>query len=138
MGAALATGCTIVLKPAEQTPLSLLYTAKLFKEAGFPNGVVNFVPGFDPEAGAAIVNHHDIDKVAFTGSTVTGKYIMRQSAEMIKHVTLELGGKSPNIILEDADLKKQLVVHSKVLCIITVKIVAQDHVYLFIVNIMKL
>ena len=64
MGAALATGCTIVLKPAEQTPLSLLYTAKLFKEAGFPNGVVNFVSGFGPEAGVAIVNHHDIDKVA--------------------------------------------------------------------------
>ena len=108
MGAALATGCTIVLKPAEQTPLSLLYTAKLFKEAGFPDGVVNFVPGFGPEAGAAIVNHHDIDKVAFTGSTVTGKYIMRQSAETIKHVTLELGGKSPNIILEDADLEEAI------------------------------
>ena len=108
MGAALATGCTIVLKPAEQTPLSLLYTAKLFKEAGFPNGVVNFVPGFGQEAGAAIVNHHDIDKVAFTGSTVTGKYIMRQSAETIKHVTLELGGKSPNIILEDADLEEAI------------------------------
>ncbi|MFP3414969.1 aldehyde dehydrogenase family protein [Bacillus sp. SIMBA_074] len=108
MGAALATGCTIVLKPAEQTPLSLLYTAKLFKEAGFPNGVVNFVPGFGPEAGSAIVNHHDVDKVAFTGSTVTGKYIMRQSAETIKHVTLELGGKSPNIILEDADLEEAI------------------------------
>lgn len=108
MGAALATGCTIVLKPAEQTPLSLLYAAKLFKEAGFPDGVVNFVPGFGPEAGAAIVNHHDIDKVAFTGSTVTGKYIMRQSAETIKHVTLELGGKSPNIILEDADLEEAI------------------------------
>ncbi len=108
MGAALATGCTIVLKPAEQTPLSLLYTAKLFKEAGFPNGVVNFVPGFGPEAGAAIVNHHDINKVAFTGSTVTGKYIMRQSAETIKHVTLELGGKSPNIVLEDADLEEAI------------------------------
>ncbi|USG66571.1 aldehyde dehydrogenase family protein [Brevibacillus ruminantium] len=104
MGAALATGCTIVLKPAEQTPLSLLYTAQLFKEAGFPDGVVNFVPGFGQTAGAAIVNHPDVDKVAFTGSTDTGKYIMRQAAETIKHVTLELGGKSPNIILEDADV----------------------------------
>ncbi|MGG1659953.1 aldehyde dehydrogenase family protein [Brevibacillus sp. NRS-1366] len=104
MGAALATGCTIVLKPAEQTPLSLLYTAQLFKEAGFPDGVVNFVPGFGHTAGAAIVNHPDIEKVAFTGSTDTGKYIMRQAAETIKHVTLELGGKSPNIILEDANL----------------------------------
>lgn len=108
MGAALATGCTIVLKPAEQTPLSLLYTANLFKEAGFPDGVVNFVPGFGQTAGAAIVNHQDIEKVAFTGSTVTGKYIMRQAAETIKNVTLELGGKSPNIILEDADLSQAI------------------------------
>ncbi|PWW28791.1 aldehyde dehydrogenase (acceptor) [Cytobacillus oceanisediminis] len=108
MGAALATGCTIVLKPAEQTPLSLLYTAQLFKEAGFPDGVVNFVPGFGQTAGAAIVNHQDVEKVAFTGSTVTGKYIMRQAAETIKNVTLELGGKSPNIILEDADLSEAI------------------------------
>ncbi|KEK24615.1 aldehyde dehydrogenase family protein [Bacillus gaemokensis] len=108
LGAALATGCTIVLKPAEQTPLSLLYTAQLFKEAGFPNGVVNFVPGFGAEAGEAIVNHPDIDKVAFTGSTVVGKGIMRKAAEATKHVTLELGGKSPNIILEDADLSKAI------------------------------
>ncbi|WP_369899496.1 aldehyde dehydrogenase family protein [Bacillus manliponensis] len=108
MGAALATGCTIVLKPAEQTPLSLLYTAQLFQEAGFPDGVVNFVPGFGQGAGTAIVNHPYIDKIAFTGSTETGKYIMRQSADMIKHVTLELGGKSPNIILEDADLSEAI------------------------------
>lgn len=108
MGAALATGCTVVLKPAEQTPLSLLYTARLFKEAGFPPGVVNFVPGFGNKAGAAIVNHIDVDKVAFTGSTTTGKYIMRQAAETIKNVTLELGGKSPNIILEDADLSEAI------------------------------
>jgi acyl-CoA reductase-like NAD-dependent aldehyde dehydrogenase len=108
MGAALATGCTIVLKPAEQTPLSLLYTAQLFKEAGFPDGVVNFVPGFGQTAGAAIVNHQDVERVAFTGSTVTGKYIMRQAAETIKNVTLELGGKSPNIILEDADLPEAI------------------------------
>ncbi|SDY61640.1 MULTISPECIES: aldehyde dehydrogenase family protein [unclassified Bacillus (in: firmicutes)] len=108
LGAALATGCTIVLKPAEQTPLSLLYTAQLFKEAGFPDGVVNFVPGFGGGAGEAIVNHPDINKVAFTGSTVIGKGIMRKAAETIKHVTLELGGKSPNIILEDADLSKAI------------------------------
>ncbi|MEI4619599.1 aldehyde dehydrogenase family protein [Bacillus cereus] len=108
LGAALATGCTIVLKPAEQTPLSLLYTAQLFKEAGFPDGVVNFVPGFGEGAGEAIVNHPDIDKVAFTGSTVIGKGIMRKAAETTKHVTLELGGKSPNIILEDADLSKAI------------------------------
>ncbi len=108
MGAALATGCTIVLKPAEQTPLSILYAAKLLQEAGFPAGVVNIVPGFGQTAGAAIVNHEDVDKVAFTGSTVTGKYIMRQAAESIKNITLELGGKSPNIILEDADLEEAI------------------------------
>ncbi|MEB6548597.1 aldehyde dehydrogenase family protein [Heyndrickxia sporothermodurans] len=108
MGAALATGCTIVLKPAEQTPLSLMYTAQLIKEAGFPDGVINFVPGFGQTAGTAIVNHPDVDKIAFTGSTVTGKYIMRQAAETVKHVTLELGGKSPNIILEDADLTEAI------------------------------
>lgn len=108
MGAALATGCTIVLKPAEQTPLSILYTAQLFKEAGFPDGVVNFVPGFGQKAGVAIVNHPDVDKVAFTGSTDTGKYIMKQAANTIKNVTLELGGKSPNIILEDADVSEAI------------------------------
>ncbi|WP_042353774.1 aldehyde dehydrogenase family protein [Bacillus rubiinfantis] len=108
MGAALATGCTIVLKPAEQTPLSILYAARLLQEAGFPPGVVNIVPGFGQTAGAAIVNHDDVDKVAFTGSTVTGKYIMRQAAETIKNITLELGGKSPNIIFEDADLDEAI------------------------------
>ena len=108
MGAALATGCTIVIKPAEQTPLSILYAAKLLQEAGFPAGVVNIVPGFGATAGAAIVNHPDVDKIAFTGSTATGKYIMRQAAESIKNITLELGGKSPNIILEDADLEEAI------------------------------
>ncbi|UOQ94774.1 aldehyde dehydrogenase family protein [Halobacillus shinanisalinarum] len=108
LGAALATGCTVVLKPAEQTPLSLLYAASLFKEAGFPDGVVNFAPGFGDIAGAAIVDHRDIDKLAFTGSTAVGKSIMRKAAESIKHVTLELGGKSPNIILEDADIEKAI------------------------------
>ncbi|WP_079527838.1 aldehyde dehydrogenase family protein [Halobacillus hunanensis] len=108
LGAALATGCTVVLKPAEQTPLSLLYAASLFKEAGFPDGVVNFVPGYGETAGAAIVNHRDIDKLAFTGSTAVGKSIMHKAAESIKHVTLELGGKSPNIILEDADIEKAI------------------------------
>ena len=95
------------------------------------------MPGFGPEAGAAIVNHHDIDKVAFTGSTVTGKYIMRQSAETIKHVTLELGGKSPNIILEDADLEEAINGAFKVLCIITAKIVVLDLACSFTENITK-
>ncbi|WP_163971863.1 aldehyde dehydrogenase family protein [Oceanobacillus halotolerans] len=108
LGAALATGCTVVLKPAEQTPLSLLYAAKLFKEAGFPDGVVNFVPGYGETTGAAIVEHEDVDKLAFTGSTVVGKQIMKKAADQVKHVTLELGGKSPNIILEDADVEKAI------------------------------
>jgi aldehyde dehydrogenase (NAD+) len=108
LGAALATGCTVVLKSAEQTPLSLLYTAQLFKEAGFPDGVVNLLSGFGETAGQAIVNHPDVDKIAFTGSTVVGKSIMRQASNTVKPVTLELGGKSPNIILEDADLSKAI------------------------------
>src|SRR5690625_672866 len=105
LGAALATGCTIVIKPAEQTPLSLLYAAKLFKEAGFPDGVVNVVPGFGPVAGEAIVTHEGLDKIAFTGSTVVGKGIMKKAADQVKNITLELGGKSPNIIFEDANVE---------------------------------
>ncbi|ALA52838.1 aldehyde dehydrogenase family protein [Shouchella clausii] len=106
LGAALATGCTVVLKPAEQTPLSALYLGELINEAGFPKGVVNIVPGFGHSAGTAIVNHPAVDKVAFTGSTNVGKLIMKQASESLKRVTLELGGKSPNIILPDADLSK--------------------------------
>lgn len=104
LGPALATGNTIILKPAEQTSLTALYIAQLVKEAGFPEGVVNVVPGFG-DAGAALANHHDVDKVAFTGSTDVGKLIQLASANTnLKRVTLELGGKSPNIILADCDL----------------------------------
>lgn len=108
LGAALATGCTVVLKPAEQTPLSALYLAELIDQAGFPPGVVNIVPGFGETAGQAIVNHPLIDKIAFTGSTEVGKLIMKNAAQSLKRVTLELGGKSPNIILPDADLSKAI------------------------------
>src|SRR5690625_1529833 len=108
LGAALATGCTVVIKPAEQTPLSLLYAAKLFKEAGFPDGVVNIVPGFGPIAGEAIVNHKRLDKIAFTGSTAVGKGIMKKAADQVKNITLELGGKSPNIIFEDAEVDEAI------------------------------
>ncbi|MGN7195430.1 aldehyde dehydrogenase DhaS [Bacillus mycoides] len=108
MGAALATGCTIVLKPAEQTPLSALYLAELIEEAGFPKGVINIVPGFGESAGQALVNHPLVDKIAFTGSTPVGKQIMRQASKSLKRVTLELGGKSPNIILPDADLSRAI------------------------------
>jgi aldehyde dehydrogenase (NAD+)/phenylacetaldehyde dehydrogenase len=106
LGAALAAGCTIVLKPAEQTPLSALYLAKLIEEAGFPRGVVNVVPGFGQTAGAPLTDHPLVDKIAFTGSTPVGKAIMRKASDSLKRVTLELGGKSPNIILPDADLSK--------------------------------
>ncbi|WP_425467102.1 aldehyde dehydrogenase family protein [Pseudalkalibacillus caeni] len=106
LGAALATGCTVVLKPAEQTPLSALYLAELMEEAGFPEGVVNVVPGFGETAGDALVQHPQVDKIAFTGSTAVGKYIMSQASKDLKRVTLELGGKSPNIILPDADMSR--------------------------------
>lgn len=103
---ALATGCTVVLKPAEQTPLSALYFAQLVERAGFPEGVINIVPGFGDVAGNALVKHPKVDKIAFTGSTAVGKAIMKEAAQTMKRVTLELGGKSPNIVLPDADLSK--------------------------------
>ena len=107
IGPALATGNTIVLKTAEQTPLSALYVASLIKEAGFPPGVVNVLSGFGKTAGAAIAAHMDIDKVAFTGSTPIGRQIMQVAAKSnLKKVTLELGGKSPNIVLPDANLEE--------------------------------
>ena len=102
---ALACGNTVVLKPAEQTPLTALRLGELICEAGFPDGVVNIVPGFGPTAGAALVAHPDVDKIAFTGSTEVGKKVLQESAGNLKRVTLELGGKSPNIIFPDADLK---------------------------------
>jgi aldehyde dehydrogenase (NAD+) len=102
---ALATGNTVVLKPAEQTPLTALRVGELILEAGFPAGVVNILPGYGPTAGGAIARHMDIDKVAFTGSTEVGHLIMEASAKSnLKRVTLELGGKSPNIVFADADL----------------------------------
>ncbi|MEX0777146.1 MAG: aldehyde dehydrogenase family protein [Phycisphaeraceae bacterium] len=105
LGPALACGCTIVLKPAEQTPLSALRLGELVQEAGFPDGVVNIVTGFGETAGAALAAHPQVDKVAFTGSTEVGKLIVRAAANDLKKVSLELGGKSPNVILQDADLE---------------------------------
>ena len=104
LGPALAAGCCVVLKPAEQTPLSALLLGHLIIEAGFPEGVVNIVPGFGETAGAALAAHPDVDKVAFTGSTEVGKLIVHAAAGNLKKVTLELGGKSPNVIMADADL----------------------------------
>ncbi|CAP39433.1 Protein CBR-ALH-1 [Caenorhabditis briggsae] len=105
LGPALAMGNTVVMKVAEQTPLSALHVAALTKEAGFPDGVVNVIPGYGHTAGQAISSHMDVDKVAFTGSTEVGRLVMKAAAESnVKKVTLELGGKSPNIIFADADL----------------------------------
>ncbi len=101
---ALACGCTVVLKPAEQTPLSALRLAELAQEAGLPDGVLNVVPGFGPTAGAALVRHPNVQAIAFTGEHLTGQEIMRNAAGTLKRISLELGGKSPNIIFADADL----------------------------------
>lgn len=103
-GPALAAGCTIVMKPAEQTPLTCLRMARLAQKAGFPDGVINVLPGFGPTAGGAIVKHPGIDKIAFTGEGTTAQIIMREAATTLKRITFELGGKSPNIIFADADL----------------------------------
>jgi len=103
LGPALACGNTVVLKPAEQTPLTALRLGELVAEAGFPAGVLNIITG-GPETGKALVAHAVVDKVAFTGSTVVGKEIMRSAADTLKRVTLELGGKSPNIVFADSDI----------------------------------
>ncbi len=102
---ALAAGCTFVVKTAEQTPASTLEFARLFDEAGFPPGVFNVVTGYGPTTGSALVRHPGVDKVAFTGSTETGKQVMKDAADHLAKVTLELGGKSPQIVFEDADLE---------------------------------
>jgi len=103
-GPALAAGCTIVMKPAEQTPLSCLRMAELALEAGFPPGVINVVPGYGPTAGAALVKHPGVDKIAFTGEYLTAQTIMADAAKTLKRLTFELGGKSPNVVFADADL----------------------------------
>lgn len=105
---ALAAGCTCVLKPAEQTPLTILELATHFGEVGLPAGVVNIITGFGETAGLPIVRHPDVDKIAFTGSAQVGKIIMREAAETVKRVTLELGGKSPNIFFADADFEASI------------------------------
>ena len=109
LGPALAAGNTVVMKPAEQTPLTALRVGELIMEAGFPAGVVNMLPGYGPTAGAAIARHMDVDKVAFTGSTEVGHLIMEAAAKCnLKRVTLELGGKSPNIVFADADMDQAI------------------------------
>jgi aldehyde dehydrogenase (NAD+) len=103
---ALACGNTIILKPAEQTPLSALRLGEICQEAGLPDGVLNVVPGYGPTAGAALSEHMDVDKVAFTGEYITGRLIMKAAAGNLKKVSLELGGKSPNIVFADSDMEQ--------------------------------
>src|SRR5436305_1836348 len=102
---AICAGCTMVMKPAEQTPLTMLALASSFADAGLPPGVVNIVTGAGETAGASIVAHPDVDKIAFTGSVEVGKTIMRSAADTLKKISLELGGKSPNIFFADADFE---------------------------------
>ncbi|MGC2330593.1 MAG: aldehyde dehydrogenase family protein [Candidatus Acidiferrales bacterium] len=104
LGPALAAGCCVVLKPAEQTPLTALRLGELIQEAGIPDGVVNIIPGYGETAGAALAAHPDVDKIAFTGSTEVGKLIVHAATGNLKKVSLELGGKSPNIVFDDADI----------------------------------
>ena len=103
-GPALAAGCTVVMKPAEQTPLTCLRMARLAQKAGIPDGVINVVPGYGPTAGTSIVKHPGVDKIAFTGEHRTAQIIMRDASQTLKRLTFELGGKSPNIVFADADL----------------------------------
>src|SRR6201995_4618891 len=106
LGPPLACGNTIVMKAAEQTPLSILYLANLIKEAGFPPGVVNILNGHGRVAGAAIASHLGIDKIAFTGSTATGREIMKLASVNMKNITLETGGKSPGRFVDESDLEQ--------------------------------
>ena len=109
IGPALATGNTIVMKPSEVTPLTALIVADMMREVGFPPGVFNVVVGYGNTVGQAISEHHGIQKVAFTGSTIVGRKVMEAAAKSnLKNVTLELGGKSPNIIFNDADLEQSI------------------------------
>ncbi|EEH07077.1 retinal dehydrogenase [Histoplasma capsulatum G186AR] len=136
LGPALACGNTIVIKAAEQTPLSILYLATLIKEAGFPPGVVNILNGLGKDAGAAIATHPDIDKIAFTGSTATARQIMKMAAANLKNITLETGGKSPLLVFEDADLEQAakwahigIMSNMGQVCTATSRILVQDSIY---------
>lgn len=137
LGPALAAGNTLVIKPAEQTPLTSLYIAQLTKEAGFPAGVINVVPGYGPTAGAAITTHNEVDKVTFTGSTEVGHLIQKAAGDSnLKRVALELGGKSPLVIFDDADLDAAaLYAHEGVFisqgqcCVAASRVFVQEKVY---------
>ena len=136
LGPALATGNTVVLKSAEQSPLSVLYLANLIKEAGFPPGVVNILSGLGRSAGNAIAVHEDIDKIAFTGSTQTGCAIMKAASTNLKNITIETGGKSPLLIFEDADIEQAvkwahigIMSNSGQVCCATSRILCHESIY---------
>ena len=136
LGPALAAGNTVVLKPAEQTPLSILYFANLIAAAGFPPGVINIVNGHGRIAGAAIASHPNIDKIAFTGSTNTGREIMKMAAVNMKNITLETGGKSPLLVFDDADLEQAvrwshagIMSNMGQICTATSRVLVQEGVY---------
>jgi aldehyde dehydrogenase (NAD+) len=136
LGPALAAGCCVVLKPAEQTPLSILYFAQLIEKAGFPKGVINVVNGYGKEAGHALASHLDVDKIAFTGSTVTGKQIMRTAAVNMKNITLETGGKSPLLVFDDADFEQAakwahigIMSNQGQICTATSRVLIQESIY---------
>jgi aldehyde dehydrogenase (NAD(P)+) len=136
LGPALACGNTVVLKPAEQTPLSILYLAQLIPKAGFPPGVVNIINGYGREAGHALASHLDVDKIAFTGSTLTGREIMKAASLNLKNITLETGGKSPLLVFGDADLDQAakwahmgIMGNMGQICTATSRILVQAEVY---------
>lgn len=136
LGPALACGNTVVLKSAEQTPLSILVFATLVKEAGFPPGVINIINGYGVEAGAALVQHPLVDKIAFTGSTNTARSIMKMAANTLKNITLETGGKSPLLVFSDADLEQAvawshmgIMSNQGQICTATSRILVQNEVY---------
>lgn len=136
LGPALACGNTVVLKAAEQTPLSILVLGQLIKEAGFPPGVVNLINGFGSEAGSALVQHPLVDKVAFTGSTATARSIMAMAAKTLKNITLETGGKSPLLVFNDADLEQAvkwshigIMSNQGQICTATSRILVQQDIY---------
>lgn len=136
LGPALACGNTVVLKAAEQTPLSILVFGELIREAGFPPGVVNFINGYGKTAGAALVQHPVVDKVAFTGSSATASRIMSMAAKSLKNITLESGGKSPLLVFSDADLEQAvkwshmgIMSNQGQICTATSRILVQDTIY---------
>lgn len=136
LGPALACGNTVVLKAAEQTPLSILVLGQLIKEAGFPPGVVNFINGLGKDAGPPLASHPLVDKVAFTGSTATASQIMATAAKSLKNITLETGGKSPLLVFEDADLDQAvkwshfgIMSNQGQICTATSRILVQESVY---------